>query len=60
MAVRTVAQAKNEVSRMGLLGISEAAIRRLRIVVAADLYDPNRLASAIRRGSRPEEVEFEW
>lgn len=55
VAVHSVEQAKNEIVRLSYLGIPEARLREIRLVVAPDMYDKYRLSTILKQGKRPEE-----
>lgn len=59
LAAHSVEQAKNEIVRLLYLQIPEARVRELRVVVAPDLYDKNKLSSILKLGQRPEEKPFD-
>lgn len=59
VAVHSVEQARNEVVRLSYLGIPQARLRELQVVVAPDLYDKYRLSAILKQGERPEEMPFD-
>ncbi len=59
LAVHSVEQARNEFVRLLYLQIPEARVRELRIIVAPDLYDKQKLSRMLKAGQRPEEKPFD-
>lgn len=55
IAVQTETQAKDEVARLGILGISED---KYKFVVAPDLFNKYNLSKLIRLGKRPNETPW--
>jgi hypothetical protein len=59
LAVHDVGQAGNEIVRLLYLGVPEARVRGLSVVIAPDLYDKYGLSAMLKKGQRPKETPFD-